>query len=86
MDKILIHHETYDTLNQRRFSNVSIFYFFLILFFRTLLKFHVVNRKTDEVLEATNVVTYAVYMFLFLIFVTTTFILTIPMNVLYIPE
>lgn len=63
-----------------------LFYFFLILFFRTLLKFHVVNRKTDEVLEATNVVTYAVYMFLFLIFVTTTFILTIAMNVLFIPE
>lgn len=63
-----------------------LFYFFLILFFRTLLKFHVVNRKTDEVLEATNVVTYAVYMFLFLIFVTRTFILTIAMNVLFIPE
>lgn len=60
--------------------------FLFNFFFRTLLKFHVVNRKTDEVLEATNVVTYAVYMFLFLIFMTTTFILTIAMNVLFFPE
>lgn len=58
---------------------------FLFNFFRTLLKFHVVNRKTDEVLEATNVVTYAVSMLLILIFVTTTFILTIAMNVSFIP-
>lgn len=58
---------------------------FLFNFFRTLLKFHVVNRKTDEVLEATNVVTYAVSMLLILIFVTTTFIITIGMNVSFIP-
>lgn len=58
---------------------------FLFKFFRTLLKFHVVNRKTDEVLEATNVVTYAVSMLLILIFVTTTFIITIAMNVSFIP-
>lgn len=58
---------------------------FLFNFFRTLLKFHVVNRKTDEVLEATNVVTYAVSMLLILIFVTTTFILTVAMNVSFIP-
>lgn len=58
---------------------------FLFNFFRTLLKFHVVNRKTDEVLEATNVVTYAVSMLLILIFVTTTFIITIAMNVSFIP-
>lgn len=57
---------------------------FLFNFFRTLLKFHVVNRKTDEVLEATNVVTYAVSMLLILIFVTTTFIITIAMNVSFI--
>lgn len=59
--------------------------FLFNFFFRTLLKFHVVNRKTDEVLEATNVVTYAVSMLLILIFVTTTFILTIAMNVSFIP-
>lgn len=58
---------------------------FLFNFFRTLLKFHVVNRKTDEVLEATNVMTYAVSMLLILIFVTTTFIITIAMNVSFIP-
>lgn len=58
---------------------------FLFNFFRTLLKFHVVNRKTDEVLEATNVVTYAISMLLILIFVTTTFIITIAMNVSFIP-
>lgn len=56
---------------------------FLFKFFRTLLKFHVVNRKTDEVLEATNVVTYAVSMLLILM--TTTFIITIAMNVSFIP-
>lgn len=61
MDKNLIHNGPYGRLNLRSFPNVSMFILFVFIF-RTLLKFHVVNRETDEVLEAADVVTYALPM------------------------